>query len=297
MTSPEDSRAPLFILCPMRSFSSVVCAVLGQHPQTYGLPEVNLFVADTAGELMQAHASRPHAAHGLLRTLAQLRYGEQTESTVAAVLEWLNEHPQTTTAELFNEIVDAVAPRIAVDKTPRTVLSPGYLERCYEMFPDASFLHLTRHPRSTGKSLLNNLKRNSEWGGTFDADRVDPENIWLRAHTNIVNFANTLPEGQCLRIKGEDLLTDPDTYLPQICEWLDIDSDADAIDDMLHPERSPYACYGPENARMGNDPEFLEKPAFRRAVVKEPELYGPLEWSGEELRKETIKLARELGYA
>ncbi|MEM9386839.1 MAG: sulfotransferase [Pseudomonadota bacterium] len=293
----EERRAPLIILCPMRSFSSVVCAVLGQHPQTYGLPEVNLFMAPTVGELMNAHASRPHGAHGLLRTLAQLQHGEQTESTVAAAQGWLDERSDWTTGQVFEFICEQVAPKIAVDKTPRTVLSPAYLERAYESFPDASFLHLTRHPRSTGKSLLNNLKRNSEWGGTFDADRVDPENIWLRAHTNITEFASTLPEGQCLRIKGEDLLTDPDLYLPQICEWLGIDTSAEAIDAMLHPERSPYACYGPENAKMGNDPEFLEKPAFRRAVVKEPELYGPLDWSGEEFRKETIKLSRELGYA
>lgn len=297
MSSSERARAPLFILCPMRSFSSIVCAVLGQHPETYGLPEVNLFVADTVGELMRAHASRPHAAHGLLRTLAELQHGEQTESTVAAVLEWLEERADWSTADVFRTITGAVAPRICVDKTPRTVLSAAYLERAYDTFPDASFLHLTRHPRSTGKSLINNLKRNSEWGGTFDADRIDPENIWLRAHTNIVNFATTLPEGQCLRIKGEDLLTDPDLYLPQICEWLGIDTGAQAIEAMLHPEHSPYACYGPENAKWGNDPEFLESPAFRRAVVKEPPLYGPLEWSGEELRKETIKLARELGYA
>ncbi len=293
----SERRPPLIILCPMRSFSSVVCAVLGQHPETYGLPEVNLFMADTVGELMAAHTSRPHGAHGLLRTLAQLQHGEQTESTVAAVQAWLEEHSDWSTGQVFEYICDQVAPKIAVDKTPRTVLSPAYLERAYEVFPDASFLHLTRHPRSTGKSLLNNLKRNSEWGGTYDADRIDPENIWLRAHSNITEFASTLPEGQCLRIKGEDLLTDPDLYLPQICEWLGIDSGAEAVEEMLHPERSPYACYGPENAKMGNDPEFLEKPAFRRAVVKEPELYGPVDWSGEEFRKETIKLSRELGYA
>ncbi|MEO0975422.1 MAG: sulfotransferase, partial [Pseudomonadota bacterium] len=195
----SERRPPLIILCPMRSFSSVVCAVLGQHPQTYGLPEVNLFIADTVGELMNAHASRPHGAHGLLRTLAQLEHDEQTEESVAAVQRWLDERSDWTTQQLFEHILDGVAPKIAVDKTPRTVLSPAYLERAYEMFPDASFLHLTRHPRSTGKSLLNNLKRNSEWGGTFDADRVDPENIWLRAHTNITEFASTLPEGQCLR--------------------------------------------------------------------------------------------------
>ncbi len=290
--------SPLIILCPMRSFSSVVCAVLGQHPMTYGLPEVNLFIAETVDELMRMHASRAHGAHGLLRTLAQIHDGEQTEETVTAAKIWLDQRRKWTTKQVFDHICEAVAPKMCVDKTPRTVLSAQYIERAYEMYPDANFLHLTRHPRSTGKSLINNLKRNEEWGGTFDADRIDPENIWLRAHNNVVDFAMTLPEGQCLRIQGEELLTDPDLYLPQIADWLGLDSGPEAIESMLHPENSPFACYGPEEAKMGNDPEFLESPAFRRAVVKAPSLDGPLDWAEDrEFSKETRKLARELGYA
>jgi len=290
--------APLFILCPMRSFSSVVCAMIGQHPQAYGLPEVNLFIADTVSELLRIHAPRPHGLHGLLRTLAQIEHGEQTDDTVAAARAWLDARTQWTTKQVFDHILAAVDPRIAVDKTPRTVLRPEYLERAYAMYPDASFLHLTRHPRSTGKSLINNLKRNGEWGGTFNAAQVDPQGIWLKAHTNITQFAVTLPEGQCLRIKGEDLLSEPALYLPQIAEWLGIDTGAQAVDAMLHPERSAYACYGPESAKFGNDPEFLESPAFRAKTVHEPPLGGPLDWAPErEFDKPTVKLARELGYA
>jgi hypothetical protein len=32
----------MLILCPPRSFSSVVSAMIGQHPQLYGFPELNL---------------------------------------------------------------------------------------------------------------------------------------------------------------------------------------------------------------------------------------------------------------
>jgi hypothetical protein len=290
--------APLFILCPMRSFSSVVCAMIGQHPQAYGLPEVNLFIAGTVGELLRQHAPRPHGMHGLLRTLAQLESGEQTDESVAAARAWLEARSAWTTKQVYDHILEAVAPRIAVDKTPRTVLRSEYLERAYAMYPDANFLHLTRHPRSTGKSLISNLKRNAEWGGTFKAEQVDPQAIWLRAHSNIAQFAASLPQGQCLRIKGEDLLSEPALYLPQIAEWLGLDAGADSVDAMLHPERSPYACYGPEQAKFGNDPEFLEKPAFRPSRVHEPALAGALEWAQDRaFDQPTIKLAREFGYA
>ena len=65
---------PLFILCPLRSYSSLVCMMLGQHPEMYGLLELNLFLEDSLGDLVRRHQSqRPHAIHGLLRTLAQLQ--------------------------------------------------------------------------------------------------------------------------------------------------------------------------------------------------------------------------------
>ena len=37
---------PLFILAPPRSFTTVTSAMIGQHPEMYGLPETNLFVAE-----------------------------------------------------------------------------------------------------------------------------------------------------------------------------------------------------------------------------------------------------------
>ncbi|MBE2242527.1 MAG: sulfotransferase, partial [Burkholderiaceae bacterium] len=37
---------PLFLLAPPRSYTSLVNAMLGQHPQAFGLPELCLFNVD-----------------------------------------------------------------------------------------------------------------------------------------------------------------------------------------------------------------------------------------------------------
>lgn len=282
----------------MRSFSSVVCAMLGQHPQAYGLPEVNLFIADTVDELLQLHSRRPHGIHGLLRALAQTHDGEQTEATIDDAAEWLQEREDWSTLDVFDHIIEAVAPRIAIDKSPRTVLRSEYLARACEFYPQARFLHVTRHPLTTGNSLVANVSKNAEWGGTFSPERLKPEQIWIRAHQNIVELCERLPLGQCMRIKGEDLLSDPECYLPQIAEWLDLDSGADSINAMMHPERSPYACPGPPNASLGNDPDFLKAPALRKSTVTEPKLCEPVPWlNNDALSKPTLKLARQFGYA
>ncbi|MEO8893977.1 MAG: sulfotransferase, partial [Coleofasciculaceae cyanobacterium] len=70
---------PIFILGAPRSFTSVICAMLGQHPETYGVPELNLFIDETLDQLTQRlKGIRQFQLHGLLRTVAQLYAGEQT---------------------------------------------------------------------------------------------------------------------------------------------------------------------------------------------------------------------------
>jgi hypothetical protein len=271
--------------------------MLGQHPDMYGFPELNLFISDTIKGVMKEHLVRPNGADGLLRAIAQLHSGAQTEENIAQALEWIEEHEAWTVRECFDHLRNAVAPRIAVDKSPRIAMRLEYLDRLYEAYPKASFLHLLRHPRSMCMSTRDFLKENEHLLGSFDSESINPENMWIRANENIMDFCATLPLGQCMQIKGESLLSEPRVYLPQIAEWLDVRTDKDAVEAMLHPEMSPYACIGPASARYGNDPDFLQNPAFREGGVKEPELEGKLEWApDQEFSRKTLKLAREFGY-
>ncbi len=291
-------RPPFFILCPLRSFSSLVCGMLGQHPDFLGLPELNLFLDDYVSDLHRKlrRRGRAHATNGVLRALAELQFGGQSEANVDEAQHWLNEADRSC-QDVCDHIIALASPKAIIDKSPATVMKPEHLDRMYEMYPDAFFLHLTRHPRPTCKSMIDLVSRNSEWGGKFDSERMDPENVWLQAHTNIVEFCSSLPLGQSMRIQGEQLLSNLEIYLPQIFEWLEARTDAEALEEVMHPERSPFACEGPPNAKYGNDPNFLANPALRRGQVKTSTLEGPLDWNPEaEFRPETLKLAREFGY-
>lgn len=290
--------SPFFILCPPRSYSSLVCGMLGQHPQLFGMPELNLFYADTLRELIdrQQRSGRLHGLHGLLRALAQLHEGEQSEASVERARAWVESRLDWRCDRVFAHLSELAAPRILIDKSPATVISPRFLERMLSMFPDSNFLHITRHPRPTGKSLVSLVDRD-DWVGPMQKERLDPEKVWLTSHSNITQFARRLPEGQCMRLKGEDLVADPDCYMPQICEWLGLRDDSEAIDAMKHPEHSPFACLGPSNAPYGNDPNFLESPALRAVTIEEASLDGELEWApGEYFSSATRKLAKEFGY-
>jgi len=298
------TQEPLFIIAPGRSYTSVIGGMIGQHPQVYGLPEVNLSHVDTLGELLGS-LSGPleFLMAGLLRVLAQLHEGNQTEAAALRARQWVVQRSHWTTQQMFAHIQQQVGPRVLVEKSPLNTLKLDHLQRLLRIFPRASFLHLTRHPRTAGKSSLE--LRKSLRGGRIEGfpnrvREIDPEKSWLRSQTHIMEFSRELALGQYMRIKAEMLLRDPRKYLTQICDWLGLATDPASIEAMLHPETSPFACMGPPSAMFGNDPNFLKNPVLdfdRLAKIAEPALEGEVDWRpGETFSKPVLRLARQFGY-
>lgn len=292
---------PLIILSAPRTYSSVSGSMIGRHPETYGFPELNLFCGDTLGEAWNGITMFfPRAHDGFLRALAQLHEGEQTDETIARARSWALRRFHWPVRRVFDYLQELIGDKIIVEKGPTLTFNAAYLERAHQVFPQANFLHLVRHPRSTAKSLIE-LRENviDEKVGTT-GNVMDPEKLWLRCHTNASEFGATLPAGQYIRIKGEALMSDPRTYLPQIAEWIGLDDGPDAIEAMLHPELSPYACVGPETAPYGLDPNFLKNPKLdwdRLAKISEPVMEGELSWRpGETFSQPVRKLAHQFGY-
>jgi hypothetical protein len=298
---------PLFILAPPRSYTSVVCAMLGQHPDLCGLPEVNLcFTERMDAWLRLCLHSGSFLSHGLLRAVAHLCFGEQTDDSVARARWWIEFRRASTTPEVFRELADAAGPRALVDKSPATVLHVDFLNRARAAFPRARFLHLLRHPRPTCASIHGTrevLSAVSVFSKVLDLGRCssprDPEPLWLETHRNIVAFLDTVPDSQKRRVRGEDLLTEPDRHLTDLASWLDVPATRESLDAMKHPERSPFARFGPTGARFGNDPKFLEDPTLRRGTVRPQTLDGPVGWRGDGtgLSDDTRRLAESLGYS
>jgi len=309
---------PLFVLALPRSFSSVVCTMLGQHPQMYALPETQFFLAETVGQWWElASRSQAPLTHGALRSVAQLFYGEQTEATIRLARGWLMRRAHFTTAYLLEEFVARVSPSILIDKSSIVVYRFENLQRIYRMFPGARFLHLVRHPRGQGQSVMRYFRERrtigplppSHWlsqlvsypyaaGKPRKIQDLDPQRAWYALNMNICEFLKAVPENQKLMVRGEDLLSNPDKGLDAVAQWIGLRADMEAIEQMKHPERSPYASFGPTGARFGNDRFFLESPTLRPDRAEPQSLEGPLPWSsdGHELFPHVKQLAIQFGY-
>jgi hypothetical protein len=275
---------PLIILTLTRSYSTLVCAMLGRHPQMYGLPETCLFACDTLREWWETFG-----ADGLLRAVAQIVFGNQNEVTIERARHWLWQRLRWNTGDVLWELAQRVHPLILVEKTPITVARVEHMQRALAACPSARFLHLVRHPLGFSQSVLKFLERTNR-------PFRDPQVRWHKAHSNIRAFLATIPSEQQMRVRGEDLLADPDHHLREIAEWIGLRSDPEAIEEMKHPERSPFASFGPRNAPMGGDPNFFQQPTLRASKVNVQSLEGPLPWRKDGFSKEVRELACQFGY-
>lgn len=306
------SYQPLFILAPPCSFASVTCAMVGSHPEMFGLAETNLFLTDTVDDLLSLYQIRPTMQDGLLRSLAYLAFGEQTEDLIDIVQFWLEENQTVTTGNMFKDICAWAAPRCVIDKSPAHVYSAKSLARIRSTFPEARYLHLLRHPRATCESAyktrryinesskvtsrLTEIQRN-QFANIKSDMKLTPDSMWLKPHLSIMEHLENISISRKITLRGEDFLSYPRIYLAQIAEWLGIKNDSPAIEAMLHPEQSPFACYGPNNARLGNGASFMKSPHLRPYQATSCNLEDPLSWDNQLKLSDLIKdYATLLGY-
>jgi hypothetical protein len=291
----------VFVLAPARSNSSVVTAMLGQHPELCAFPELALFRKETVGELLTdppgwTGAPAAQRMAGVYRALAEHHDGMQTADTVGAAADWVEGRSAWEVAELLDHLLAMAAPLVGIEKSPESSSRDEYLERLVAAYPRARFLHVTRHPLTSVDSMHRAWAGRGHW-------RVEPAlfhhfclGVWTFQHRRIDELVQSLPPEQALRVRSEDVVNEPAAALPPICRWLGIDSGPRAVEAMSHPEDSPYAVLGPEGAAGGWDAGFLDAPGLR-AVELPDSLDLPDDWTPDPwLTLAGRELGRRLGY-
>src|SRR5262249_18691849 len=120
-----DRFSPIFVLAPARSNSSVVAAMLGQHPDLCVFPELALFRKETVGGLLAdppgwKGAPAPQRMAGIYRALAEHHDGAQTSATVGAAERWVEARRDWHVTDLLDHLLQLSAPRIGLEKSPES---------------------------------------------------------------------------------------------------------------------------------------------------------------------------------
>jgi len=293
--------SPLFVLAPARTHSTVINAMIGMHPRMAAFPELALFRRGTMAELLRdppgwRGPTADQRLVGLLRALAQVEHGVQSEETIALARDWLAQRAAWSGEQVYDHLLARVAPRVGVQKSPEDSGRDEYLQRVAAAYPRARFLHLTRHPVTSATSMHLAWKDSSFWNIQPQAFHNFCLGVWHHQHRRIDRFVSALQPDRGLRVRAEDVLNAPQEHLPRICAWLGFDAAPASIEAMCHPERSPHATVGPPGALGGGDAGFLRDPV-PRAVELPVSLDVPPEWGIDPwLLLTVIEQANRFGY-
>jgi Sulfotransferase family len=305
------SSEPVFILAPPRSFSTVTVAMLSGHPDIYGFPELLAFSSRTVGDIVagQISAGRPgpepaldldprfHSTRltGPVRAVAELHEGSQRPDAIQRAVRWLQERAHWPTTEFLNYLFGLVHPRIALEKSPDTVTTSESLAYFLESYPRARYIHLTRHPVTTQRSMQN------QFGAIFPASTgrarvVRAASLWYLTHLRIARALSELPEDRWIRLRGEDLLREPEVWLPVILDWLGLPRDRETIARMLRTQDWRFAGTGVSGRLFGGDHKFMQDPAMRPIKDPGPVRFDPSWQLLDEMSARMANLAGYLGY-
>ncbi|MDQ1525816.1 MAG: hypothetical protein QOG18_429 [Microbacteriaceae bacterium] len=174
---------PVFVLCPVRSGSTLLRAILNKHPQISSPHELHL-------NTMRVSTAKPYARNSWASL--QLTPEDLENMLWDRALHW-------------NLVRDGK--RIIVDKTPQNA---AIWPRIHEYWPEARYVHLRRHPASIVASLVR-------------AKPNDPPEEQVRRvllYGSQLDSAREALSGPTVRY--EDLTRDPEGTIKQICRYLGV---------------------------------------------------------------------------
>jgi Sulfotransferase family len=295
---------PIFLLAPPRSYSTVSLALLAGHPDVYGFPEMLIFRTATVGGLLSgAGRQMPDAGvrygrAGVVRAVAQVNEGSQSPIALRRAREWLSIRADWSTVSLMNHLFMLVHPKIGIEKSPETVISSDALAACLRAYPQARYIHLTRHPVTSLRSMLRHY---SHWVPPGEEEPLEVRArahlmLWYASHLRIVKALAALPADQWMRLRAEDLLGEPRARLPEVLDWLGLRCDTQTVSLMMHTERWEFADKKRGSTYGGGDPIFMNNPVLRPVPPPPPELTPRSCELSDDISRRIAALANYLGY-
>jgi len=212
LKTPSNDRSPIFIVGVHRSGTTLLRYMLSSHPRIYIPPE-----SDFIPRFFQ---ERPHQP---LREDQAVRILKLIFDSYRFSKEWRGEHPDpqhfidklsdlkpsTFLDALYKEYASQYGAQRWGDKTP---IYTSYMDLIGEIFPEAKFIHVIRDGRDVVLSMV------ETWGGKeFHVDPYFAAASWVKRIQQAFSSAQSLGPDQYIEVLYENLVSDPESVLKQIC--------------------------------------------------------------------------------
>ena len=219
--SQQKLNRAVFILAPPRSGTTLLRVMLASHSDLFSTSELNLLGYPNF-PTREATLSDKYAlwAEGLLRTVMEIK-GWDIGKARDLVRDWTS--GLFSIARVYQELQEWIRPKILVDKTPAYALDPFALQQALDIFPNAFFIHLTRHPHAMIESFQKmHMDQVLHLHNHHYDSRQLAELVWTQSNENLEEFLEKLPEKQQIHLRYEDLVRNPEQEMRRLCAALSI---------------------------------------------------------------------------
>jgi len=253
-----DRNPPaIFILSPPRSGTTLLRIMLAGHRDLFSATELQLLGFGTMQERANAYVGRFSGwLDGLIRSVMDI---ERLDAEAAKATIHAAEAEGVTTKAFYRRLQDAIQPRLLVDKSPSYAMDPGALRKAEADFDGALYIHLVRNPVPMIESFI---RHHMDQVLHIDEHPFTPrqlaELLWTLSHRNVVEFLTAVPRERWVRVRFEDLVTDPEAQMETLCRSLGLPFDPAVLRPYEGVESKMVDGVYPESAPMG-DPNFLAR--------------------------------------
>ncbi|MFN9569723.1 MAG: alpha/beta fold hydrolase [Cyanobacteriota bacterium] len=286
-SSPGAPKLPpaLFVLSSPRAGSTLLRVMLAGHPQLFSPPELHLLPFASMAERKQALADS-HLGEGLERALMELA-GLDASQSKALLQSWEGE--DLPIARVYAQLQSLAGERMLVDKSPTYALDLETLREAEELFEEAKFIHLVRHPYAVIRSFVD--LRMEQLFGVAQGDPYQlAEVVWRDSNRNVLALEQEIGPERVHRIAYEDLVSQPEAILQRLCTFLGLPFHRA----LLAPYEGKRLTDGLHRQSLSvGDPNFSKHQAIDASLAvswQTANLPRPLE-------AETVRLAESLGYS
>ena len=222
----------IFLLSSPRSGSTLLRVMLAGHPALFCPPELHLLPFETLAERQTALAES-YLNEGLQRAVMELR-GLDADASQALLNDWTEQG--MTVPEVYHELQTLAGDRCLVDKSPTYSFSLSTLRRAEQVFEDAKYIHLARHPYAVIDSFVQN-----RMDKIFDFPDKDPyhlaHQVWAVNNQNILDFLADVDPSRHYFLRYEDLVTDTEGVMGKLCDFLGVSFHPWVLNPYSHQQR------------------------------------------------------------
>jgi hypothetical protein len=245
----------MFILSPPRSGTTLLRIMLAGHRDLFAASELQLLGFRTLQERAAAYTGRfSNWLDGAIRTVMQVEglSADEAKASIQAATD-----AGLTTRQFYGRLQAAVAPRILVDKSPSYALDLATLRKAERDFEDPLYVHLVREPAAMIRSFE---RHHMDQVLYLDSHPFSPrqlaELVWTLSHRTILEFLAEVPRARWVRLRFEDLVTEPAAHMEALARGLGLSFDPAVLQPYEALDSKMVDGVYPESAPMG-DPGFL----------------------------------------